>query len=200
MVVGFTNIGNNEFDTGNFKVQVGPYRRIDPSHGYVFFMCEPKEGDDTTFLAILKTKKGDLIYPAGNEHNTDLINSLMIKANEILDSTEAIYKSNLDPETLNNKVVTFVNQDLDPTNDENTVMNFDLGGALSSIGNAIGDAVKSGAEAVAKEAKEIGKGIEKGAIQAAKVGLDIGKVMTHHGADPAADLAKEELDKLGRRI
>lgn len=200
MIVSLVNIDSNEFDTGNFKVQVGPHRRIDPSNGYVFFMCEPKEGDDTTFLAILKTKKGDLIYPAGNEHNSDLINSLMIKTNEILDSTEAIYKSDLDAETLNNKVVNFVNQDLDPTTDENTVMNFDLGGALNSIGNAIGNTVKSGVEAVKKEAEEIGKGIEKGAIQAAKVGLDIGKVMTHHGADPAADLAKEELDKLGRRI
>jgi len=172
IIVSLVNVENNEFDTGNFKVQVGPHRRIDPSNGYVFFMCKPKEGDDTTFLAILKTKKGDLIYPAGNEHNTDLINSLMIKTNEILDSTEAIYKNDLDTETLNNKVVTFVKQDLDPTNDENTVMNFDLSGALSSIGNAI----KSGAEAVAKKAEEIGKGI----VKAGNVAVDIGKMM----ADP----------------
>ncbi|MCY8235548.1 hypothetical protein [Priestia endophytica] len=179
----FVNIENDEFDTGNFKVQVGPHRRIDPSNGYVFFMCEPKEGDDTTFLAILKTKKGDLVYPSGNEHNTDLINSLMIKTNEILDSTEAIYKRDLAPEMLNNEVVNFVKQDLDPTNDENTVMNFDLGGALSSIGNAIGNAVKSGAEAVAKEAKEIGEGIVNAGekvIQGTNIAIDIGKVC----ADP----------------
>ncbi|MDD9781417.1 hypothetical protein PVE99_03170 [Priestia megaterium] len=191
------NIDNNEFDTGNFKVQVGPHRRIDPSNGYVFFMCEPKEGDDTTFLAILKTKKGDLIYPAGNEHNSDLINSLMIKANEILDSTEAIYKSDLDPETLNNKVVTFVNQDLDPTNDENTVMNFDLGGALSSIGNA----VKSGAEAVKKEAEEIGKEIvktgekvRKTIVQVGNIAVDIGKVC----ADP--EKFHQHMDELDEHI
>ncbi|MDD9793470.1 hypothetical protein [Priestia megaterium] len=144
-------------------------------------MCEPKEGDDTTFLAILKTKKGDIIYPAGNEHNSDLINSLMIKTNEILDSTEAIYKNDLDPETLNNKVVNFAKQDLDPTNDENTVMNFDLGGALSSIGNAIGNAVEKGAEAVEKEAKEIGEKVihagEK-VIHAGKVALDLGLEIT----------------------
>ncbi len=47
----------------------------------------------------------------------------------------------LTPETLNNKVVNFAKQDFEPTNDENTVMNFDLGGALSSIGNAIGNTV-----------------------------------------------------------
>jgi hypothetical protein len=174
MIVSLVNVDNNEFDTGKFKVQVGPHRKIDPSNGYVFFMCKPKEGDDTVFLAILKTKKGDLIYPAGNEYNTDLINSLMIKTNEILDSTEAIYKSDLDAETLNNKVVNFVKQDLDPTNDENTVMNFDLGGALSSIGNAIGNAVE-------KEAKEIGEKVihagEK-VIQAGKVALDLGLEIT----------------------
>ncbi|MED3872195.1 hypothetical protein P4574_24780 [Priestia megaterium] len=177
------NIDNNEFDTGNFKVQVGPHRRIDPSNGYVFFMCEPKEGDKTTFLAILKTKKGDLVYPSGNEHNTDLINSLMIKTNEILDSTEAIYKRDLAPETLNNEVVTFVNQDLDPTNDENTVMNFDLGGALSSIGDAIGNTVKSGVEAVKKEAEEIvkaGEKVGKTIVQVGNIAVDIGKVC----ADP----------------
>ncbi|MGG3569326.1 hypothetical protein ABET11_22005 [Priestia megaterium] len=177
------NIENNEFDTGNFKVQVGPHRRIDPSNGYVFFMCEPKEGDDTTFLAILKTKKGDLIYPAGNEHNSDLINSLMIETNEILDSTEAIYKSDLDAETLNNKVVNFVNQDLDPTTDENTVMNFDLSGALNSIGNAIGNTVKSGVEAVKKEAEEIvkaGEKVGKTIVQVGNIAVDIGKVC----ADP----------------
>ncbi|MDH2449280.1 hypothetical protein PQ796_01535 (plasmid) [Priestia megaterium] len=177
------NIDNNEFDTGNFKVQVGPNRRIDPSNGYVFFMCEPKEGDKTTFLAILKTKKGDLVYPSGNEHNTDLINSLMIKTNEILDSTEAIYKRDLAPETLNNEVVTFVNQDLDPTNDENTVMNFDLGGALSSIGDAIGNTVKSGVEAVKKEAEEIvkaGEKVGKTIVQVGNIAVDIGKVC----ADP----------------
>ena len=177
------NIGNNEFDTGNFKVQVGPHRRIDPSNGYVFFMCEPKEGDKTTFLAILKTKKGDLVYPSGNEHNTDLINSLMIKTNEILDSTEAIYKRDLAPETLNNEVVTFVNQDLDPTNDENTVMNFDLGGALSSIGDVIGNTVKSGVEAVKKEAEEIvkaGEKVGKTIVQVGNIAVDIGKVC----ADP----------------
>lgn len=177
------NIDNNEFDTGNFKVQVGPHRRIDPSNGYVFFMCESKEGDDTTFLAILKTKKGDLIYPAGNEHNSDLINSLMIKTNEILDSTEAIYKSDLDAETLNNKVVNFVNQDLDPTTDENTVMNFDLSGALNSIGNAIGNTVKSGVEAVKKEAEEIvkaGEKVGKTIVQVGNIAVDIGKVC----ADP----------------
>ncbi|NGY80586.1 hypothetical protein F6Y02_42655 (plasmid) [Bacillus megaterium] len=186
-MVSLVNVENNEFETGNFKVQVGPHRRIDPSNGYVFFMCKPKEGDDTTFLAILKTKKGDLIYPAGNEHNTGLINSLMIKANEILDSTEAIYKSDLDPETLNNKVVTFVKQDLDPTNDENTVMNFDLSGALNSIGNAIGNTVKSGVEAVKKEAEEIGKEIVKAGekvgktiVQVGNIAVDIGKVC----ADP----------------
>ncbi|MDF2014731.1 hypothetical protein [Priestia megaterium] len=173
------NIENNEFDTGNFKVQVGPHRRIDPSNGYVFFMCEPKEGDKTTFLAILKTKKGDLVYPSGNEHNTDLINSLMIKTNETLDSTEAIYKRDLAPETLNNEVVTFVNQDLDPTNDENTVMNFDLGGALSSIGNTL----KSGVEAVKKEAEEIvkaGEKVGKTIVQVGNIAVDIGKVC----ADP----------------
>ncbi|MBA9043162.1 hypothetical protein HNP21_006346 [Bacillus aryabhattai] len=177
------NIENNEFDTGNFKVQIGPHRRIDPSNGYVFFMCEPKEGDDTTFLAILKTKKGDLIYPAGNEHNSDLINSLMIKTNEILDSTEAIYISDLDAETLNNKVVNFVNQDLDPTTDENTVMNFDLSGALNSIGNAIGNTVKSGVEAVKKEAEEIvkaGEKVGKTIVQVGNIAVDIGKVC----ADP----------------
>ncbi|MGG0391611.1 hypothetical protein ABEZ76_27080 [Priestia megaterium] len=177
------NIDNYEFDTGNFKVQVGPHRRIDPTNGYVFFMCERKEGDDTTFLAILKTKKGDLIYPAGNEHNSDLINSLMIKTNEILDSTEAIYKSDLDAETLNNKVVNFVKQDLNPTNDENTVMNFDLGGALSSIGNAIGNTVKSGVEAVKKEAEEIvkaGEKVGKTIVQVGNIAVDIGKVC----ADP----------------
>ena len=177
------NIENNEFDTGNFKVQVGPHRRIDPSNGYVFFMCEPKEGDKTTFLAILKTKKGDLVYPSGNEHNTDLINSLMIKTNEILDSTEAIYKRDLAPETLNNEVVTFVNQDLDPTNDENTVMNFDLGGALSSIGDVIGNTVKSGVEAVKKEAEEIvkaGEKVGKTIVQVGNIAVDIGKVC----ADP----------------
>jgi hypothetical protein len=181
--VSLVNIENNEFDTGNFKVQVGPHRRIDPSNGYVFFMCEPKEGDKTTFLAILKTKKGDLVYPSGNEHNTDLINSLMIKTNEILDSTEAIYKRDLAPETLNNEVVTFVNQDLDPTNDENTVMNFDLGGALSSIGDVIGNTVKSGVEAVKKEAEEIvkaGEKVGKTIVQVGNIAVDIGKVC----ADP----------------
>ena len=197
MVVGFTNISNNEFDTGNFKVQVGPHRRIDPSNGYVFFMCEPKEGDKTTFLAILKTKKGDLVYPSGNEHNTDLINSLMIKTNEILDSTEAIYKRDLAPETLNNEVVTFVNQDLDPTNDENTVMNFDLGGALSSIGDAIGNTVKSGVEAVKKEAEEIvkaGEKVGKTIVQVGNIAVDIGKVC----ADP--EKFHQHMDELDEHI
>ncbi|KRE07938.1 hypothetical protein ASE46_24195 [Bacillus sp. Root239] len=191
------NIENNEFDTGNFKVQVGPHRRIDPSNGYVFFMCEPKEGDKTTFLAILKTKKGDLVYPSGNEHNTDLINSLMIKTNEILDSTEAIYKRDLAPETLNNEVVTFVNQDLDPTNDENTVMNFDLGGALSSIGDAIGNTVKSGVEAVKKEAEEIvkaGEKVGKTIVQVGNIAVDIGKVC----ADP--EKFHQHMDELDEHI
>lgn len=203
MLVSFVNIDNNEFDTGKFKVQVGPNRRIDPSNGYVFFMCEPKEGDDTTFLAILKTKKGDIIYPAGNEHNSDLINSLMIKTNEILDSTEAIYKRELAPEALSNEIVTFVKQDLDPTNDVNTAMNFDLGGfvggitdALKSAGEAVGNTVKSGLEAVGRGAYNAGEAVAHAGekvIQAGKVAVDIGRIMITH-QEGAND--KKNLDEL----
>ncbi|YCI78738.1 hypothetical protein M1D47_09205 [Bacillus sp. R1-10] len=195
----FVNIDNNEFDTGKFKVQVGPNRRIDPSNGYVFFSCEAKDGDDTTLLAILKTKRGDLIYPAGNEHNSDLINSLMIKTNEILDSTEAIYKSDLAPETLNNEVVTFIKQDLDPTNEGNTVMNFgwgDIGNAISNVGNAIGNTVKSGLEAVGRGAYNAGEAVAHAGekvIQAGKVAVDIGRVMVTRTENPDA---RKNLDEL----
>ncbi|MCY8235276.1 hypothetical protein [Priestia endophytica] len=189
------DIQNTEFEIENYKVYVGPSRMIDPSSGYALFMCEPKEGNETKFLGILKTKKGDIIYPEVDEHHAGLINALMRKANQILDSSEAVHNTELDSDTLLSETIKFVEQDLYPTNDEDTVMSFDFGGFLNSVGNT----VKSGFDTVKHGLEEVGKGIVNvgdKVITAGKVAIDLGLSMAdrdgfhRHMHDTAEDLEK----------
>lgn len=164
---------STEYAFEKFIINVGPHRRIDPSNGYVFFMCEHKEGDQTEFVTTLKTKQEYVIYPLREEKNTDLINFLKEKSNDILKSTEPQYKTELDPETLKSEVITFVEQDLTPSDD--TVMNFDFSGFF----NHVVDKVKAVGQTIEKGLETAGEAIKQGAETVGKGIVNVAKEMAH---------------------